>query len=309
MKKLFTFFLTLSLCFSLVFPTFAISNSSDSKKNNLNLNDAYIHFSEELYNRGMPVSICLEDFLSGYNEFNGTSVQEYINSCIHYESDFMTHTEATIDKNLQIATAYFASHKSEIESDISLQSSNNDNWYDDIGVSNPKLPRTASYSKHSILSKVKKGDIIYETSGSIVTVALKHIALVEGMFWDPTFKQYYIRTVEAVSPHVTHGVLDDTRYEYRGIQIYSVKTATASQINEAIRFYINQLGKPWSLEMPLSGYCSYSFDNEDWYCSELAWAAYYRQGINFHDDGTIPKHVYTPSALASSSKLLRKYVD
>lgn len=82
-------------------------------------------------------------------------------------------------------------------------------WYDNIGTKSPKLPQKASYDKYSLMSYVKRGDIIEETFGLVAAIT-GHIAIVEGKFFDSTYQQFYFRTIEAGIDGVVHGVLDDT---------------------------------------------------------------------------------------------------
>ena len=130
-------------------------------------------------------------------------------------------------------------------------------WYDNIGDSSPKLNHAASYDKYNILSTVKKGDIIEETEGLVAQVT-GHIAIVQGKYWDSTYSQYYIRTIEAGINGVVYGVLDDERYDDRGVSVYYVTSATSTQKTDAVTFCKNQLGKPYWLAIPALTRCNYS---------------------------------------------------
>ena len=78
-----------------------------------------------------------------------------------------------------------------------------------------------------------------------------------------------------------------------------VKNATSAQRNAAVDFARSQLGRPYQ------GTC-YSCINHDpndptdpysdwWYCSELAWACWYNQGIDIADVGPVPyEKIYIP---------------
>ncbi len=180
-------------------------------------------------------------------------------------------------------------------------------WYDNIGETDPEPSQRADYSTYNILSTVKKGDIVEETTGGIAAI-VGHIAIVEGKYWDSTHKQYYIRTVEATWPTVTHGALDDERYDERGVNVYYVTDASSSQKTGAVNFCIGQIGKPWWPDIPAFTELNANEDNTNWYCSELVWAAYYSRGINLNGN-SIPKHIYMPSDLASSSELTYRDVE
>ena len=288
------------LCLSISLPAFAMSDSADD----LDYSEAYIYFSEQLAEKGVSANTCLEDFIEGYEHTAGSSLPSYVTSLIEEEVAFASALEVTVTNNLQYAPALpdEASQGSGID-----PSSIGDSWYDNIGVSNPQLPQRASYNRYNILSTVQKGDIIHETTGGIAALT-GHIAIVQGKYYDTNYGQYYIRTIEAVWDRVVYGVLDDTRYQNRGDEVYYVTSANATQKARAVDFCIGQLGKPWSLEMPLLSECAYESTTENWYCSELVWAAYYNQNINLHGL-TIPRHIYTPSALAGSSMLTYRNVE
>lgn len=191
-KRLLVFLLSLSLCLSLGVSVNAAStqNSLDGK----DFSDAYISFSEQLAEKGVSAQTCLEDFISGYESFDG-SIEQYISTLVEYETRQAPSLNTTVRRNLQIASEYFAAHSEAPSAEYSTRSTRGQ-WYDNIGETNPKLPQAADYSSYNILTKVKKGDIIHETSGGIATI-VGHIAVVEGKYWDSTYRQYYIRTVEA----------------------------------------------------------------------------------------------------------------
>ena len=292
MRKIVAFLCSIVLCISCIAPAFAASPPTD----NTEFSEAYIAFSEQLAAKGVAASICLEDFIYGYQKTT-VPMQQYIDTLIESEIITAAEMEATVTSNLQLAAE---------SSDVEPYSLSGE-WYDDIGVYSPALPQAASYSRHNLYS-AQKGDIIYETTGNVATEFLQHIAVVEGTFYDTTYQQYYVRTVEAVSPVVTHGVLEDSRYEYRGIYVYRVPSATFEQRTAIVNFMISQLGKQWEIFSKIGKDCSYSSNTPSWYCSELAWAAYYNQGINLNGN-VIPPQPYTPAELASSSLLTRKYMD
>lgn len=184
-------------------------------------------------------------------------------------------------------------------------------WYDNIGTTGPTLPQKATYSNsdYDLLNLVKKGDVIRETKG-IIAYYTGHIAVSCGKYWDFVYKQYFICLIEANLNGVVYGVLDDTRFEDRGIKIYHVSSATSTNISNVITFCKNQLGKPYNLNAILNvlngtgtGKCNSTTTATEWYCSELCWGAYYSAGINLNNSNSIPYHIYLPATLASSSKL------
>ena len=251
------------------------------------LTEAYIDFSIRMANKNMSVSVCLENFIDGYT--NVYSIEEYIDAMIDYEVKAIYETGKFVEENT----------KSE-----AVSRSGDGRWYDNIGTTTIKLEGAPSYSKYNIENIVNIGDIVYETDGGWASL-VGHIALVVGTYYDADHYTLYIRTIEANLSDVVYGVLDDTRYEERGVKVYKVTNSTSLQRAEAVRFCIDQLGGTYSLKV--GGNCSYSDSEDEWYCSELVWAAYYNQDINFN--GTdIPMNPYRPDMLASSSELTEKTI-
>lgn len=299
MRKFYALLLSFILCLSLSEPFFAASNPIDHEK----LSEAYIDFSEYLADMDVSVSICLEDFISGYEWETDEMLEQYTDSLIKKEISIALIDNINVQANLDAAAEY--NELEGINSEVQPYSVGGD-WYDNIGTKSPKLSHVASYDKYNILSTVKKGDIIEETEGLVAQIT-GHIAIVQGKYWDSTYNQYYIRTIEAGIDGVVYGVLDDERYDERGVTVYYVMNATTSKINSAIAFCKVQIGKPYALDIPILTFCNYSADTDNWYCSELVWAAYYNQGINLNGDA-IPLNIYMPERLADSTKLLRRRV-
>lgn len=296
MKKVITMLLTAVLCFSLLVPAFAVADQSES----VDFNVAYINFSERLANIGITANTCFEDFVRGFESTSERSLQEYTDALVKAEIALASELGSVLVQN-QLHSSYNSISDYGIEPCSVVGA-----WYDNIGISQPKLPRNASYDKYNILDTVKKGDILQETDG-IVAQYTGHIALVQGKYWDTDYKQYYIRTIEAGSAGVVYGVFDDSRYEDRGIYVHYVTNATSTNLSGAISFCQNQLGKGfnWGAVLMGIGSCSTNTSAQSWYCSELVWAAFYNQGINLNGTG-IPKNIFMPATLASSSKLARR---
>ena len=139
------------------------------------LSDAYIGFSEQLADMDITVQTCYEDFVSGYESFAGESVQEYVDELVEYEIQLAPQLEDGINANLRAAAEFYAANPPEPETRASVRGE----WYDNIGETDPEPSERADYSTYNILSTVKKGDIVQETSGGIATI-VGHIAIVEG---------------------------------------------------------------------------------------------------------------------------------
>ena len=172
-------------------------------------------------------------------------------------------------------------------------SSTGETWYFNTGT---KLPRAAKYSAYNLLSIVKKGDIIREVDGNSAWVA-GHASIIEGVFWDSTYNQFYIRVIEAGgNGGVSRGVFDETRLANKTGTILRVSSASDSVRDKAVNFCISQLGKSYSLHTPKHS----SASSTSWYCSELVWAAYKNQGIELLNTPT--KDDVKPDDLYASNK-------
>lgn len=299
MKKFLSLLLAFTMLISLSIPVFAIENlNPELPTDNITFTDAYINFSDQLNELGISASTCFEDFVNGYKCTSYDSLQQYIDSSIDKEIINATEYESIISNNIQYALEH-SDQQNEYATPYSVASK----WYDNIGTSSPTLTHAAQYDKYNILSNVKKGDILQETAGLIAQYT-GHIAIIQGKYWDSTYGQFYIRTIEAGAFGVVYGVLDDTRVDQRGVYMHYVKDAASQKIDGAINFCINQLGKPYNWDGILGAIekCHISTEAPAWYCSELVWSAYYKQGINIYGTGT-PKNIYRPENFAASSKL------
>lgn len=71
-----------------------------------------------------------------------------------------------------------------------------------------------------------------------------------------------------------------TRFDEKKVEIYRLSDASDEDIENAISFMLSQLGKSYEIALHKNN----SSSNEDWYCSELIWAAFYWQDILLDDD-------------------------
>ena len=232
---------------------------------------------------GYSCSITYDDFYRNFLNSDADSVEVYLGQCIE-----------TLENEYE---------------DLNSDKSGSQAWYYNTGAN---LPRPAKYSKYNLLSVVKKGDLLYEKRGGFAGV-LGHIAIVEGVFWSVQYSQFYIRLVEAVSTGVCRGVFDENRLAVKGDIILRPKNATDKQINDAVAFAIQQLGKPY---LPHPGQNA-SASAAHWYCSELAWAAYFNTGLDLDYPNTavevLPLHIYnsqrTTQVPYSTTKPSTTFVD
>lgn len=101
---------------------------------------------------------------------------------------------------------------------IEYQNNYDEKWYD----IDKTLPHTVDYSNCNLLDYVRAGDILFEENGGFGI--LGHLALVEGIFYDETYKQNYIRVIEVVENGVTRGILTPSRFNIKKGSIYRYKS-------------------------------------------------------------------------------------
>lgn len=267
MKKLFKKLLPLVLVVAMVLSTTTVA-FADSNNTNAELREAYKNIMAYAEEGNIPLNITFKDFVSIYEEQAYPDVQAYEN-------------------------VYYSLLKPQPDG---TTLSGDDAWYYNTGTT---LPQPADYSRYNLLNTVKKGDIIYEAAGGFYITG--HIAIVEGIYWSTLQQQYYIRVIEAISDGVVRSVLDDSRIDDREGSVYRVTDATSTNIYYAVNFCIGELGSSYFLDFAKD----YSSSETDWYCSELAWAGYYNQGINiettdfFNEPGVTPRDIIDSSEVHS----------
>lgn len=170
-------------------------------------------------------------------------------------------------------------------------------WYYNTGKS---LPSNADpkYNKYRLLSRVQPGDILYEAQGGFGVTG--HVAIVEGIYYSPLKRSYYIRIVEAIDVGVVYSCLDDTRIDDRGGRILRVNQASRRQKAEAINFCLRELGAVYFMDFRKDT----SPGQESWYCSELVWAAYMAQGIDIETRGSLNEPGITPRDILRSDAVV-----
>jgi uncharacterized protein YycO len=229
---------------------YAVDSSATPKE----MKSAYREVVDYANSINVELGMTYDDFVAEYNSQNYDSVQAYVDA---------------YNRVLQ--------PKSE-EIQVTESSSGGDDkpWYYDTGE---ELPQTADYSKYNLMDIVEAGDVIYESEGGGGITG--HALIVEGIFYDETQDQDYIRVVEAIDVGVCRSVLDDERVDDKGVSIYRVNDATQDDIEEAIAFCVGEIGASYNLDFAKDT----SSSETDWYCSELVWAGYKNQGIDIEDTG------------------------
>lgn len=280
-RKMMSLILGLALCIAMCIPSFAVSLSEKEESHFSttegktfeelsNEENAYIKYTifNELHNRENTLSY--DEFIADYQVSGCADISDYLRECMN-----------EVDPKAFI-----------VDSEAYEPRSGGGEWYFDSGTS---LPQNASYTNYNLLSKVKKGDIIYETTGNLAAIA-GHASIVEGVFWDKTRNQFYIRVIEAIGNGVCRGIFDETRLNNKSGVILRVSNESQEKKAQAVDFCIGQLGKGYSLHTPKHS----SAQSSSWYCSEMVWAAYYHAGINLMNS---PNSLYVmPADLFNSTK-------
>lgn len=125
---------------------------------------------------------------------------------------------------------------------------------------------------NTLFQELRVGDIIYETLNSFLSSG--HVAVITNISKKSESKGSYIETIEAIPNKVQHGFLDDERMTKFGVRILRV---TEAYIPNVIEFLEKQLNKNYDLDLKRT---NTSINSNEWYCSELVWAAYLYAGID-----------------------------
>ena len=234
---------------------------------------AYTKLCEYISANNISADISLETFANEYVAGNYSSLENYLNA---YYSLLVVPSEVS-----------------------SENTRGDDSWYYNTGT---VLMDEPNYDTYNLLNVVAVGDILYEDEGGSGLTG--HIAIVEGIYYDTNYSQFYIRLVEAIGyisgsigdgDGVCRSVLDDDRYVNRDGTLLRVTSADSTQKSNAVSFCVGQIGKGYSLDL---GHDT-STSEADWYCSELVWAAYKAQGIELETNSTLPG--ITPHELRDST--------
>lgn len=234
------------------------TEASAVKAQSLSLRSAYTNVMNYAEKIGVDLGMTYDDFVSNYQN----------QGVLSYEQEYYKVLRPQTFEKVVIGG-------NEVQSASSSSSSGGKIYYYDTGTS---CPKQATYGKYKLLQNVKKGDIIFEGNGGFGITG--HIAVVEGIYSRGDGTQY-IRLIEAIENGVVRSILDDKRVVDKDVTVLRVTSATTTQINNAVSFCVSQLGKKYKLDFAKDT----SKNEKDWYCSELAWAAYKNQGIDIEVGG------------------------
>lgn len=206
-----------------------------------------------------------------------------------------------LEASAQIQNSEFESVGNEVEEDnennvANSRSAPDDNtnygekWYNIANSENenlPDLPHAVDYSTMpELLTYLKPGDLLLERNGEIVGDIFHHIAIVVGIEWDEEYQQNYVVLIESVSMGVKYGLLTPTRFEAKEGVLLRLSDATDIERQSAVEWAKVELNKKYSFNFNIVTKNS-THSNPTWYCSELAWAAYFNQGIYLDQDDNL----------------------
>ena len=137
-------------------------------------------------------------------------------------------------------------------------------------------------------SSIKKGDLVFESNPLF---GIGHIGIIINKYKNSQSYGTYIQTVEAFNSGVKYAFLDDLRIIEKQVLVLRVVGYTSTKANGACAFAENQMGASYGDPTVHT----WQTDNSDhWFCSELVYAAWYRQDINILEIYDENNHVVLP---------------
>ncbi len=231
----------------------------------------YKHACAELETLRDDYSLTFEDFVNGY-----------------YYNGFAYNDDVTLADYTEVIINYVAENRSynyETELFSTYSSSSGDracyfeSYTDYITTPSSEFKYQPIYTGYdgktfSLKSIIAVGDIIHETKA---VAGFGHTAIVVNVAHNSGYGTY-IQTIEALGSNgVCYGFLDDKRMVDYGIEIYRVDGINSTAKTKLNEFLKKQVGKSYSLN-PFR--TNTSIDSNEWFCSELIYAAYNYAGLN-----------------------------
>lgn len=130
------------------------------------------------------------------------------------------------------------------------------------------------YKQGFSYTSLKKGDLVFESKA---LAGIGHIGIIINKYKSSESYGTYVQTVEALSSGVKYCFLDDLRIIDFGVSILRVVGYTTPKANAACVFAENQIGASYGNPLATTWQTT---DSDHWFCSELVYAAWYRQGID-----------------------------
>ncbi len=291
-KKMTAVVLTAAMAFSVVMPAFAETDieyhNSLTSENYLTspyideLKQSYEEYSGIAYEKGKFVTVSLEDYVCGYNPYEG-NFDMYLENNILELDDCITLAEVRLQQEaMQNRINEYAKTNATYSSSTQ--------WYYNC----PELFVDNAYGKYDLLgSSIVSGDIVIDEKGSFGLTG--HNALVVGHFYSNLLNTYYVRVVEAIADGVCYGILCDERVDDRDSYVYSVNASASNKI-AAVNWAQTQLNKDYFINASTD----VSSNRSTWYCSLLCYAAYNAQGIQLVNYSS---GILMPRTLVQSSYL------
>ena len=234
----------------------------------------YEKYQRSVRIRTLDSEVSFEDFCNNFYQYS-YSIEDY--------TEKMSSHEIPLQK--PFATNVFSKTANQISprSNIIKEAFPDEKYILGKDLDNSQPTPKSAFQREPIMSnenidydEIWEGDFLYETLTDLPT---DHVAFIYEIN-QPSYYGNYIQTVEAVASGVNYGFLDDTRFVEKGVVIYRVYRAHELGIaGKAKDFISHQIGKNYA---GVSDFFStdVSINENNWYCSELIYAAYYSNGID-----------------------------
>lgn len=219
----------------------------------------------------------IEDFSANYYNYE-TTIQDYTAAVIENAGN---PTNLTIAPRSSSADAdYILKYNSNAGKNREIYRDFANRGYDD------EITPASVFQRDFVCSMfyygaIKEGDILLETQTVLNNIG--HVACIYDLD-HKSDKGEYIQTIDCVKGGTQFGFLDDNRMVNFQVKILGVRGVTSAQREDVKYFHYKQLGKEYNL-WHAGAYDRLNTDinSEDWYCSEMMYAAYKYAGIDMTD--------------------------
>ncbi|MDO4316097.1 MAG: hypothetical protein Q4C45_09980 [Oscillospiraceae bacterium] len=302
LKKIVSIFLSISImCICSIPSVFAASPNDFVPPSNgffadidPALEEAYRTYSSTAENMDKFVTLSIEDFIFEYENGTYATVSDYLACCIDLLSNCKSLSEVKAQDAMRRAESAALASQADSTREVLLQE-----WWHNTS----DLPRAVTYgTRYNLIGTAIKGDLIFEAAGSGQITG--HTVIVAGTYFSSKYNQYYLKSFEAIYSTVCYGILCDERFEDRLSHLDRPTGVDAATMRAALEWAETQEGKPYYLDANPS----ISQSRPYWYCSLLAYACYYAQGISLCD--RVISGLVTPRDIHSGNvRTIRSYTD